>query len=134
MKRKEFLQATAGTAVAVVAGTALTKQSKVAGPYTIRMIDLEEPGREATISCGADQYILDAAEDAGADWVRYSCRAGACSSSAARVVSGQINMVDFKDEQSFLDDDQIAAGFFLSCIAYPASDMTIKVNAEDDLY
>ena len=70
----------------------------------------------------AEENILEAAQRTGAD-LPYACKGGVCSTCRAHLEEGEVEMaVNYA-----LEEDEVAAGYILTCQAYPKS-KHVKVN------
>ncbi|KAA3482373.1 ferredoxin [Gossypium australe] len=140
-KMASFNTATLSTAVTITSLAAATTRTLSSRPFNQSLFGLKSqrkgrftmashkvtlitPSGTKQFDCSDGEYILDRAEELGMD-LPYSCRAGACSSCAGLIKQGTDN--------SFLDDELIDAGFVLTCVAFPKSDVTIETHKEDDL-
>ncbi|MEE3720030.1 2Fe-2S iron-sulfur cluster-binding protein [Tumidithrix elongata RA019] len=96
--------------------------------YQVRLIN-EAIALDRTISVPDSEYILDMAIEAGIK-LPYSCKKGTCSACIAKLVSGEVDQT----EQSFLSATEIAAGYTVTCVAYPLSDCILHTHQEGLLY
>jgi ferredoxin len=96
--------------------------------YTIR-IHHRQTGRVYTVEVPEDRYILQAAENQGAD-LPFSCRNGACTACAVRVKSGELE----QPEAMGLSPDLRRQGYALLCVSYPRSDLEVETQDEDEVY
>ena len=92
-------------------------------------VELRMPDGIKHFYCPDDEYVLEAAEQAGID-MSYSCRAGACSTCVGKIIEGSVDQSD----QSFLDDEQMEDGYSLLCVAYATSDLIVKTDCEEELW
>lgn len=74
-------------------------------------------GQTATLKCGPDERILDAALRVRAD-TPFSCTGGVCGTCRAKLKSGTVDM----EFNYALEPDEIDAGYILTCQAVCTSD------------
>jgi ferredoxin len=76
-----------------------------------------------------DRYILQSVEQEGGD-LPFSCRNGACTVCAVRVITGELA----QPEAMGLSPDLRRQGYALLCVSYAQSDLVVETQDEDEVY
>ena len=82
-----------------------------------------------TVQVPEDRYILHSAENQGVN-LPFSCRNGACTTCAVRVISGQL----YQPEAMGLSLELQKQGYALLCVSYARSDLIVETQDEDEVY
>jgi ferredoxin len=96
--------------------------------YTVK-IHHRDTGKTYTVEVPEDRYILQTAENQGAD-LPFSCRNGACTACAVRVLHGEVA----QPEAMGLSPELRRQGYALLCVSYPRSDLEVETQDEDEVY
>jgi ferredoxin len=96
--------------------------------FTVRVRD-RRTNTEHTVTVPSDRYILETAEEQQTK-LSFSCRNGACTTCAVRIVSGTVA----QPEAMGLSPHLQANGYALLCVSYPRSDLYVETQDEDEVY
>ena len=75
---------------------------------------------DLTIEVAEDEYILEAAEDAGLT-LPYDCRSGTCTTCMQKCLEGEMD----QDLAFAISEEELAKGYRLICIGSPLSDVVL---------
>lgn len=76
-----------------------------------------------------DNYILHSLESQDTE-LPFSCRNGACTTCAVRVISGDL----YQPEAMGLSLELQKQGYALLCVSYPRSNLVVETQDEDEVY
>ncbi|MGW6441909.1 2Fe-2S iron-sulfur cluster-binding protein [Lentzea sp. NPDC055074] len=88
------------------------------------VVEVSLDGEQHRFPWPARTKLLDLLLEKGLD-APYSCREGACSACACRLVEGEVKMLN----NDVLDSEDIAEGIVLACQSVPVTD-TVKISYE----
>ncbi|HIK30054.1 MAG TPA: 2Fe-2S iron-sulfur cluster binding domain-containing protein [Oscillatoriales cyanobacterium M59_W2019_021] len=96
--------------------------------HTVK-IHHRQTDKHYTVRVSDDRYILHSAENQGVD-LPFSCRNGACTTCAVRVLSGEL----VQPEAMGLSPHLQKQGYALLCVSYARSDLEVETQDEDEVY
>ena len=96
--------------------------------YQVRLIN-PDLDLDRTIAVSEDEYIWDAADEAGIK-LPAGCLQGECSVCVAKIIAGEVD----QSEQKFFSREELAQGYTVTCVAYPGSDCILETHQEQQLY
>ena len=96
--------------------------------HTIRIRN-RQTDTQQVFQVPADRYILQAIEHQGGQ-LPFSCRNGACTTCAVRVLAGEV----YQPEAMGLSQKLRDQGYALLCVSYPRSDLEVETQDEDEVY
>lgn len=88
-----------------------------------------QTGETYRVTVPEDRYILHTTEANGYN-IPFLCRNGACTTCAARVISGELA----QPEAMGLSPHLQQKGYALLCVSYPRSDLVVETQDEDEVY
>ncbi|OLP16208.1 ferredoxin [Leptolyngbya sp. 'hensonii'] len=92
-------------------------------------IHYRQTNTDYVVQVPEDRYILHSAENQGVE-LPFSCRNGACTTCAVRVLSGEL----YQPEAVGLSPELREQGYALLCVSYPRSDLEVETQNEDEVY
>ena len=96
--------------------------------YKIKVRDRQQD-KVHIIEVPEDRYILQTGEKQGVK-LPFSCRNGACTSCAVRILSGEV----YQPEAMGISPQLKEQGYALLCVSYPRSDLEVETQDEDEVY
>jgi ferredoxin len=96
--------------------------------YTIDIHDRQQDTHHI-LDVPDDQYILQYAEEQGHN-LPFSCRNGACTTCAVRILTGEI----YQPEAMGLSNELKEEGYALLCVSYARSHLRVETQDEDEVY
>ena len=100
----------------------MTKPHKITVHY-------RQKGTVHTMEVPENRYILQTGEEQDVE-LPFSCRNGACTTCAVRILSGEV----YQPEAMGISPKLKEQGYALLCVSYPRSDLEVETQDEDEVY